>query len=147
MKKTFFSAVLAAALTLSGAGVALAAPQHGEHGGVHGGVQAMPRAGAPAMRGGAVQRNNFQGEFHGRAHFDNHHHGHGGVIVAPFGGWYDPFWGGYYGDPYYYGGYYAAPYSGGIRLDVKPSEGQVFVDGSYAGQVSEFNGVFQSLDL
>ena len=57
---------------------------------------------------------------------------------------YNPYW---YGWPYYYGDYSIAPYAGGIRLDVKPSDGEVFVDGNYAGRVSEFDGAFQSLDL
>jgi hypothetical protein len=131
MKQTFFSTVLAAALTLGGVGIATAAPQHG---GVHGGVQAMPRGSVqhgPAFRGNV-----------GHEHFE--HHG-GGVVIAPFyGGWYDPYWYGW-GSPYYYGGYVVS--TSGIRLDVKPHSGEVYVDGNYAGPVSDFNGVFQSLDL
>jgi hypothetical protein len=75
---------------------------------------------------------------------------------------------GYYGgvgpNPFYFGyngygwGYYPAPYAypqwapsgpdlGGIRLDVRPRDAQVFVDGYYAGIVDEFDGLFQALRL
>ena len=81
---------------------------------------------------------------------------------------YDPYWwGGYYGYPYgwgypyygygygygydygYYGGrhaYYGYDY-GSIKLKVKPKEAEVYVDGYYMGQVDDFDGVFQHLDL
>jgi hypothetical protein len=36
---------------------------------------------------------------------------------------------------------------GELRLQVRPREAQVFVDGSYAGTVDEFDGTFQSLRL
>jgi hypothetical protein len=36
---------------------------------------------------------------------------------------------------------------GELRLQVRPPEAQVFVDGSYAGTVDEFDGTFQSLRL
>jgi len=75
---------------------------------------------------------------------------------------YAPYYGyGYYGpDPYFgYGGnssyynnsYYNSPTSsfdtGAVRLKVRPRDAQVFVDGSYAGLVSDFDGVFQELKL
>src|SRR5215467_12081427 len=100
----------------------------------------------PALTAAAPQR-----EAHGRFHksgdmrererFERHH---GGVIIAPYyRGWNDPFW-----DPYYLGtGAASNPYVGGIRLDVKPHTGEVFVDGSFAGKVDEYNGALQSLDL
>jgi hypothetical protein len=67
----------------------------------------------------------------------------------------------------YYGGMGPSPYSygyggygpgstvyvpggydlGGIRLDVRPRDAQVWVDGYYAGVVDEFDGLFQSLRL
>lgn len=82
---------------------------------------------------------------------------------------YDPYWwGGSYGSPYgwgypyygygygygydygYYGGgqraYYGYDY-GSIKLKVKPKEAEVYVDGYYMGQVDDFDGVFQHLDL
>ena len=72
-------------------------------------------------------------------------------------GWYDPF---YYPSPYYYGGW-GAPYyygggfygggyydiSGSMRLQVNPRQTEVFVDGYYAGNVDDFDGVFQRLRL
>lgn len=70
--------------------------------------------------------------------------------------WYDP-WG-----PYYYGGYYGAPYyyqypiygpgrsyygMGSVRVEVKPRNAEVFVDGYFAGTVDDFDGVFQRLHI
>jgi hypothetical protein len=49
------------------------------------------------------------------------------------------------------GGGYPPPYRGGydlsssVRIDVKPRDAQVFVDGYYAGLVDDFDGAFQSL--
>lgn len=55
---------------------------------------------------------------------------------------------GQWGYPPYYGPYYryAAPDST-VRLDMKPKEAEVFVDGYYAGVVDDFNGTFQRLRL
>jgi hypothetical protein len=61
----------------------------------------------------------------------------------------------------YYNSYIWHPYSvyrydtygsygypvGELRLRVHPSDAQVFIDGSYAGRVDDFDGVFQSLRL
>jgi hypothetical protein len=70
--------------------------------------------------------------------------------------YYDPFfynWSwypGYYGylqyryPPYYYG---RRDDSGSLRLDVRPRETQVFIDGYYAGVVDDFDGAFQHLDV
>ena len=65
----------------------------------------------------------------------------------------DGLWGDPYFSPYAYDAY-ASPFptgfaevTGGLRLDVKPKSGQVFVDGYYAGIVDDFNGHFQHLDL
>ena len=44
---------------------------------------------------------------------------------------------------YGYGGLYDV--SGSLRLEVRPRETQVFVDGYYAGVVDEFDGIFQRL--
>jgi hypothetical protein len=81
--------------------------------------------------------------------------------------YYDPFWvsGAFGWSPMFYapwslmwaaGGY--GPYpgwgygsttfnTGALRLKMKPREAQVFVDGFLAGNVDEFDGVFQSLRL
>jgi len=65
----------------------------------------------------------------------------------------------FYYDPYYWGaasGYPAyAPFrgygygyaTGELRLDVAPRNAEVYVDGYYAGQVDDFDGVLQSLTL
>ncbi len=72
-----------------------------------------------------------------------------------------PYWGGYYGYPaFYYGGFYGAPYPyarayygysdrapSAVRLEVKPVEAEVYVDGYLAGIVDEFDGFFQRLNL
>jgi len=77
-------------------------------------------------------------------------------VVVVGGGFYDPFW--YYdpwwGSPYQWGPYpYPAypPYryyrdpGASVRLEVKPKEAEVFVDGYYAGIVDDFDGAFQRL--
>jgi hypothetical protein len=61
----------------------------------------------------------------------------------------------YYGPAPYYSGYAGSYYSGrpstfdtgSVRIRVRPREAQVFVDGSYAGIVNDFDGVFQELRL
>jgi hypothetical protein len=67
-----------------------------------------------------------------------------------------PYWGSYWGWPYasfgfsYYGGggggYDASDYQGAARLEVKPRQTEVFVDGYYAGVVDDFDG-FKRLRL
>jgi len=95
--------------------------------------------------------------------------GGGGPITIGFGGFYpwgyasgagigiyDGFYGGFYGayDPWY--GFapiyapsssYGHDESGSIRLRVKPSNADVYVDGYYAGVVDDFDGPFQRLHL
>ena len=43
-------------------------------------------------------------------------------------------------------GSYGYP-TGALRLQVQPRDAQVFIDGSYAGIVDDFDGTFQSLRL
>jgi hypothetical protein len=90
------------------------------------------------------------------------------VVVRPlrpvfFGGYYYPtiyrpglWYGSYaYGPPYFGPSYYQwgpfgygrNDFGGSIRLQVEPEETEVFVDGYYAGQVDDFDGVFQRLHL
>ncbi len=84
----------------------------------------------------------------------------GGTIIIPgYGNYYPWGWGygglglgGYYGfyDPWWYGyspGYYSSDYEGSIRLKVKPRDAAVFVDGYFAGEVDEFDGLFQRLHV
>ena len=79
----------------------------------------------------------------------------GGYYGAPYWGlgwgWGGP-WGSYwYGGPYwgypypYWGGYYDL--GAELRLEVKPKQAQVFLDGYYVGIVDEFDGTFQRLKL
>ena len=82
----------------------------------------------------------------------------GGYYYRPY--FYDPFWidpwygfgYGYqypWGPPYGYPPYGAYPVDPGasLRLEVKPKEAEVYVDGFYAGIVDDFNGVFQRLNV
>ena len=102
------------------------------------------------------------------------YHGHSHVSVSvgvgfgygygpyPFySPWY-PYWGpwggygwgpygfgvGFYGYPFYYP-YYSYGYpidtSGSVRVEVKPRDADVYVDGYLAGKVDDFDGVFQRL--
>ena len=85
-----------------------------------------------------------------------HGHGHGGgraVVVAPYypypyygfafqWGW--PYGGYPYPYPYPYG-YYNADPGGSLKLEVKPNQAEVYVDGYYAGIVNDFDGTFQRL--
>ncbi len=75
----------------------------------------------------------------------------GRVVVVPRFGFhaplfYEPYWGPYwnpyhhYGYPLYYGGSGAD-----VRVDVTPKQTEVYVDGYYAGEASDFNGVFKRL--
>jgi hypothetical protein len=77
------------------------------------------------------------------------------------GGGYGGFYGGYFGsyggfyDPWYGGGFSVSPQSsysssgddGTLRLKIKPSKAEVYVDGYYVGLVDEFDGLFQKLHL
>jgi PEGA domain-containing protein len=70
----------------------------------------------------------------------------GGFYYDPF--FYDPWYGidggwGLY--PPYYRRYLPADAS--VKLDVKPSEAEVYVDGYYAGIVDDFDGAFQRLHV
>jgi hypothetical protein len=77
------------------------------------------------------------GAGYGRAFYD--------PWYSPYGYWHSPY-GVYY--PGYYGRYYGGVYdlSSSLRLQVKPRETQVFVDGYYAGTVDDFDGIFQRLN-
>ena len=81
-------------------------------------------------------------------------------VIRPAGRtsvWYGPGFGFY--NPYVYGpspfgpwgpyAYYGARYEerGSIRLQVKPEETEVYVDGYYAGVVDSYDGFFQRLHL
>src|SRR6266550_7330566 len=76
----------------------------------------------------------------------------GGGFYSPY---YDPF---FFADPWYGVGYQypypIRPYGYGyrryepeasVRLEVKPKQAEVYVDGYYAGIVDDFDGMFQRL--
>ena len=79
-------------------------------------------------------------------------YGPGYGYYSPFyhpGYFYGPGWGlhpyGPWGAYQYWGGYYRE--RGSVRLQVKPEETEVYVDGYYAGVVDSFDGFFQRLSL
>lgn len=58
-------------------------------------------------------------------------------------------WGYPYGDPYWNGpwGYYYRDDSSSVRVEAKPREARVYVDGYFVGIVDDFDGTFQRLRL
>jgi hypothetical protein len=131
MKNPIFALMVAGAIALGSPNAVLAAGRTGAGGG-----HAVERVAARRFVG--------RGYLHGRVR------PYGYYVVPGFGFAYDPFW---YGPGWGY--YYGYPYplvvpsknSGGLRLEITPKTAQVFVDGSYAGVVDDFNGHFQHLDL
>lgn len=105
--------------------------------------------------GTAVER---QGPPHG-GHYPGYYPPY--YYYPPYAGFiWDPFWWGYgagygYGDPT--GGYpvYGGGYDNGggdvsygsLKLKVKPSDAQVYVDGYFSGLVDDYDGLFQKLNL
>jgi PEGA domain-containing protein len=78
--------------------------------------------------------------------------GHGGVVVV--GGFYAPIYNPYWYDPWFapqWGWYppYPGPYyaDASVKLEVKPNQAEVYVDGYYAGVVDDFDGTFQRLHV
>jgi PEGA domain len=68
--------------------------------------------------------------------------------------WFDPWYGFAYGYQYPWGPYGYPPYGAyrvdpgaSLRLEVKPKEAEVYVDGFYAGIVDDFDGTFQRLSV
>ena len=73
-----------------------------------------------------------------------------GVAVGSGLRHYDPYWNGYYGHRYGYAAYDWGPrydYTGSLRLKIRPRFAEVYVDGYYAGQVDNYDGIFQRLRL
>jgi hypothetical protein len=77
------------------------------------------------------------GVFYPRLYYDS-------FLYHPFFyGWYGPY---AYPPPYYrYGWYYDN--TGSARIQVRPRDAQVFVDGYFVGIVDDFDGVFQRLHV
>ena len=141
----------------------------GEHGGGGGGGQAGPRTHPPVVQGG--HNGSYSGGYY-RPYYGGYYRPYYGYpyyspFYASFGfgfgygyGFYNGFYAPYYGyagygwGPYGYGyGPYPYPYYGysgnwaSARLEVKPRDAQVYVDGFLVGSVDQFDGVFQRLDL
>jgi len=80
-----------------------------------------------------------------------------GPRVVVVGGYYSPFYSPFWIDPWYgldyqwglyppYRHYNIAP-EASLKLDVKPKEAEVYIDGYYAGIVDDFDGAFQRLHV
>ena len=117
----------------------------GGHIGGGGGFRGGHMGSAGHVRGGFEGRSVGHG-FHGRQGFDGRFHGsrfHGsGFFIR--GGFFDPFWGGFYPYglfpfAYYpYAGYaYGLTLNSDLKVNVTPKDAQVFVDGYYAGESNE----------
>lgn len=94
----------------------------------------------------------------GRGHFNSGHH------FPRFSYYYSPFYRPYFSPYYYpygfglgygygygygspgYGGYYYRGY-GEVRTEIKPKEAKVYVDGDYAGEVDDFDGWWQRMQV
>jgi hypothetical protein len=84
-------------------------------------------------------------------------HGYRHYYRYPYPYAYWSYWGGY-AYPYFYTGFYGPPYPyayygpsdrepGHLRIEVKPVEAEVYVDGYFTGIVDEFDGFLQRLHL
>jgi hypothetical protein len=104
-----------------------------------------PRDGRPAT-GQAVQRPPSPGIYppiSGGGYYPIYPWGWGGLAFGGYyGGYYDPWF-----DPGTYPSSYSYGYEGALHLKVKPRQAAVYVDGYYAGEVDEFDGMFQRLHL
>jgi hypothetical protein len=141
---------------LSLCALALAAPSEAQHSrggarsrgsaGVRGGVVGRPGGVVVAPRVGPGYRSYYYPRF-------------SFGLYAGYPWYYSPYyypygyygaWGGPYGYPYG-GGYYVdsrtARGVGGLQIKDAPEDAQVFADGYYAGNVDDFDGAFQHLDL
>ena len=121
-----------------------------------------------SARSTAEQRHPRAGTGRGPYHPYHYYPGYGywygpGYSSAYYYGYW-PYYGGsaYWGAGYYGGGGYAGGYYGGgypdyrsysysdasaLRLLVEPEDARVYVDGYYAGEVDDFDGMFQHLSV
>jgi hypothetical protein len=116
--------------------------------------RAVPREGPPPQAGrdrDRDRRGSWGGYYGG---YNNYYYprryypyGYGGFGLGYF--YYDPYsWGprDYYYDSRFSGYGYGYP-NGELRLQVRPRDAEVYVDGYYAGEVDDFDGFTQSLTL
>lgn len=75
----------------------------------------------------------------------------GPYVYRPFlyGPFYNPYWDPWFGPGwgYPYAGFRVGPPESSLRVDVKPRDAQVYVDGYYAGIVDDFDGALQRLHV
>jgi hypothetical protein len=147
MRRKLQMVMLVAVIPMALALVPLTAEAQRGHGG--GGGHARPGGGPARPGGGVVVRGgHYGGGYYGGGYYGGGYYGY-------------PFWGGawgWYGNPSWFGAYWGYPsypywgaggYNGSaeLRLEVKPKEAQVYVDGYYAGVVDDFDGLFQRLQV
>jgi hypothetical protein len=135
-----------------------AQPSSRQRGGQAPGDVAVARRSVPPSGAGPIFIN--RGYYRGYYPWGYGGYGFGGY----YGGYYDPWFygsgygafsgysgygGGYggYGGGYYPEAYYSGFEDGSLRIKVKPKNGSVYVDGYFAGQVDDFDGVFQRLHV
>jgi len=133
-----------------------AQPSGRQRGGQAPGDVAVARRGAPPFSNRPIFID--RGYYRGYYPWGYGGYGFGGY----YGGYYDPWfygsgysgysgYGGYgggyggYGGGYYPGSAYLGFEEGSLRIRVKPRNASVYVDGYFAGQVDDFDGVFQRL--
>jgi hypothetical protein len=126
-------------------------------GGGGGGRVAVPRGSTGGVRPGGgrpviVQPRGFYGGVYPRFYYPYSSFYWGPGYFDSWGYWgngFGPGWG-YAGYPYGFGGYPGSGYAydtGRLRLEVRPRDAEVFIDGYYAGQVDDFDGRLQGLTL
>lgn len=107
----------------------------------------------PAVRTSVVVRAGYYRPYYFRPYYRPYF----GGFYSPF---YSPFYAGFYGGYGFYSGWYPLyaqypPYPGyyygrswaSARIEVKPRDAQVYIDGYFVGVVDDFDGVFQRLDV
>jgi hypothetical protein len=124
-----------------------------------------PGGGGLGHGGGSyLSHRSYAAQTYGHYGYGDYRYGHYGYYPRPYGyglglglgfghpyyygGWYSPYYGHGYGG-YGYGGLGYGYYEprGSLRIEVKPDQARVYVDGSYVGIVDDFDGAFQRLHL
>jgi len=126
--------------------------------GATGHAVARPAYHYPAYRPSYRYAYPYRGYAYGYPYYGYPYYGTSFAFGIGFGfGWGYPYYAyGGYGYPFYYGGYgypYGGPYPygysydnrGAARLEVRPREAQVFIDGYFVGAVDDFDGWAQRL--
>ena len=122
--------------------------------------QAAPRPGGGGGRpgygyGGYYPAHGYRGYYPGygyRGYYGGYYPGFYFGLGAFYGPYYYSPWfysSYYYGAPYYPYGYWYdyGPGGASLKVEVKPTNAEVYVDGHLAGIVDQFDGMFQSLSV